>query len=86
MTTKRNGVASGANTPTTNVEADVFELIDPRLIDASPFQHRTVFDAAELDELRADIEKHGIHLPLIVRRHPNDSRQLTRTRLPQLVK
>ncbi len=72
MTTKKNGVAPGATTIATEAESDVFVWIDPRRVDPSPFQHRTVFDPVEMEELKADIDKHGIHTPLIVRRHPGD--------------
>jgi ParB/RepB/Spo0J family partition protein len=72
MTTKKNGVAPDATTIATVAESEVFVWIDPRRIDPSPFQHRSVFDAAEMDELKADIGKHGIHTPLIIRSHPQD--------------
>jgi len=72
MTTKKNGVAPDATTIATVAESEVFVWIDPRRIDPSPFQHRSVFDAAEMEELKADIDKHGIHTPLIVRSHPQD--------------
>lgn len=47
----------------------VFARIDPRSIHISPFQHRTVFDPVEMEELRKDIAKNGVHTALIVRRH-----------------
>lgn len=47
-----------------------FERIDPRRIHISPFQHRTIFDAVEMEELRKDIAKNGVHTALIVRKHP----------------
>jgi ParB/RepB/Spo0J family partition protein len=46
--------------------------VDPRLIDPSPFQHRIVFHAAGLAELRMDFEHNGIHTPLTVRRNSKD--------------
>jgi ParB family chromosome partitioning protein len=48
-----------------------FQRIDPRRIRISPFQHRTVFDPVEMEELRKDIAKNGVHTALIVRKHPN---------------
>jgi ParB/RepB/Spo0J family partition protein len=49
----------------------VFERIDPRRIHVSPFQHRTVFDPVEMEELRKDIARNGVHTALIVRKYPS---------------
>jgi ParB family transcriptional regulator, chromosome partitioning protein len=47
----------------------IFERIDPRRIHISPFQHRTVFNPVEMEELCKDIAKNGVHTALIVRKH-----------------
>ena len=49
----------------------VFQRIDPRRIRVSLFQHRTVFDPVEMEELRKDIARNGVHTALIVRMHPS---------------
>lgn len=49
----------------------VFQRIDPRRIHIGLFQHRTVFDPVEMEELRKDIAKNGVHTALIVRMHPS---------------
>src|SRR5579871_2895284 len=59
-TTRANPIGSGG--------AHVYA--DTTVIDRSPFQHRTCFDPAEMEELKMDIIRHGIHTDLIVRPHP----------------
>lgn len=46
--------------------------VHPSKIQPSPFQHRTVFDKQEMEELQKDIKQNGIHTPLLVRHHPTD--------------
>jgi ParB family transcriptional regulator, chromosome partitioning protein len=48
----------------------IFQRIDPLSIHISPFQHRTVFDPVEMEELRKDIAKNGVHTALIARKQP----------------
>jgi ParB family chromosome partitioning protein len=57
-----------ANTASTE---GIFARIDPAKIHPSPFQHRTTFDPAEMEELRKDAARNGIHTALIVRPHPS---------------
>ncbi len=63
-------VEPGQPSPDATSKDGVFQRIDPRRIHISPFQHRTVFDPVEMEELRKDIAKNGIHTALIVRKHP----------------
>jgi ParB family transcriptional regulator, chromosome partitioning protein len=79
--TRDPGAPPAQGDPVPTPTADVTEVdsataqgqlarIHPRLIHASPFQHRTIFDPVEMEELRKDIARNDIHTALIVRKHP----------------
>ena len=51
-------------------------LIPIEFIEANPFQPRTYFDQAQLDDLAASIRQHGVIQPITVRRVSKDKYQL----------
>jgi ParB family chromosome partitioning protein len=48
-------------------------LIDVMLIDQNPFQPRQEFDEAELDQLAASLQEHGLLQPIVVRKVSSSS-------------
>ena len=51
-------------------------LIPVEFIESNPFQPRSHFDQAQLDDLMASIKQHGVIQPITVRRVSKDKYQL----------
>ncbi|NLB64169.1 MAG: ParB/RepB/Spo0J family partition protein [Fibrobacter sp.] len=52
-----------------SADNSVIEEINLKLIEANPFQPRTVFNESELAELAETIKEHGLIQPITVRKH-----------------
>lgn len=53
-----------------------FIIFDPRLIDASPYQPRRIYDPKKMAELESSIREIGLIQPLVVRLSPKDPKRM----------
>ncbi|MBM3399412.1 MAG: ParB/RepB/Spo0J family partition protein [Bacteroidetes bacterium] len=83
---KKGGLGRGLSALLENAETDItsretrpigaISQIQLSQLEANPFQPRTEFDPAELDELAASIRVHGVIQPITVRKMGYDKYQL----------